>query len=148
VKHPFRIGERNAALDIVSYGRRGAGRPAPFTREQIAQIARTVRRATEVMVKVSGGANTVQGVAAHFKYISRRGELEIETDDGERLMGKEVAAQLIDDWDLDLDALRDNWDNMERGGRRNPKLVHNIILSMPSKTPPARLLAIARQSGW
>ena len=59
-------------------------------------------------------------------------------------MGKGVAAQLVDDWDLDLDALRDNWDTMERGGRRNPKLVHNIILSMPSKTPPARLLAASR----
>lgn len=59
-------------------------------------------------------------------------------------MGKGVAAQLVEDWDLDLDALQDNWDNMERGGRRHPKLVHNIILSMPSKTPPARLLAASR----
>jgi hypothetical protein len=144
VKHAFRIGERNPALDLVSYGRRGAGRPNSFTRDQIAQIARTVRRAPEVMVKVSGGSNTTQGVAAHFQYIGRRGELEIETDDGERLMGKGVAAQLVEDWDLDLDALQDNWDNMERGGRRHPKLVHNIILSMPSKTPPARLLAASR----
>jgi hypothetical protein len=144
VKRTFRIGERNPALDVVSYGRRGSGRPVRFTREQIAQIARTVHRAPEVMVKVSGGANTVHGVAAHFRYIGRRGELEIGTDDGERLMGKEVAAQLVNDWDLDLDALRDNWDSMERGGRRNPKLVHNIILSMPSNTPPARLLAASR----
>ena len=144
MKHPFRIGEPNPALDIVSYGRRGMERPLHFTRAQIEQIARTVHRAPEVMVKVSGGANSTQGVAAHFSYIGRRGELEIETDDGERLMGKEVAAQLVDDWDLDLDALRDNWDTMERGGRRNPKLVHNIILSMPSKTPPARLLAASR----
>jgi hypothetical protein len=146
VKRTFRIGERNPALDIVSYGRRGvAGRPLHFTRDQIAQIARTVRSAPEVMVKVSGGSNTTKGVAAHFQYIGRRGELEIETDDGERLMGKEVAAQLVDDWDLDLDALRDDWDTMERGGRRNPKLVHNIILSMPSKTPPDRLLAASRE---
>jgi hypothetical protein len=145
VKRTFRIGERNPTLDIVSYGRRGgAGRPLHFTREQIAQIARTVRRAREVMVKVSGGSNTTNGVAAHFQYISRRGALEVETDDGERLMGKEVAAQVVDDWDLDLDALRDNWDSRERGGRRNPKLVHNIILSMPSKTPPDRLLAASR----
>ncbi len=145
MRRTFRIGERNPALDIVSYGRRGgAGRPLHFTREQIAQIARTVRHAPEVMVKVSGGSNTTKGVAAHFQYIGRRGELEVETDDGERLMGKEAAAQLIDDWDLDLDALRDDWDSMERGGRRNPKLVHNIILSMPSKTPPARLLAASR----
>ena len=144
MKRTFRFGERNPALDLVSYGRRGAGRPVPFTREQIAQITRTVHRAPEVIVKVSGGANTVQGVAAHFRYVGRRGELEIETDDGERLMGKDVAARLIDDWDLDLDALRNNWASMERGGRRNPKLVHNIILSMPSKMPPARLLAASR----
>ena len=144
MKHPFRIGEPNPALDIVSYGRRGVERPLHFTRAQIEQIARTVHRAPEVMVKVSGGANSTRGVAAHFSYIGRRGELEIETDDGERLLGKEVAAQLVDDWDLDLDALRNNWDTMVRGGRRNPKLVHNIILSMPSKTPPARLFAASR----
>jgi hypothetical protein len=125
----------------VSYGRRGAGRPKSFTGDQIAQIARTVRRAPEVMVKVSGGANTTQGVAAHFQYIGRRGGLEIETDDGDRLQGQDVAVQLVEDWDLDLDALLDNRLSWERGGRRNPKLVHNIILSMPSRTPPARLLA-------
>ncbi len=144
MKHPFRIGERNTALDLVSYGRRGAGRPKSFTRDQIAQIARTVRRAPEVMVKVSGGANTPKGVAAHFSYIGRQGELEIETDDGERLQGKNVAAQLVEDWDLDLAALLDNRLSWERGGRRNPRLVHNIILSMPSKTAPNRLLAASR----
>lgn len=145
VKRPFRIsGERQPALDLVSYGRRGAGRPARFTHEQIAQIARTVHRAPEVMVKVSGGAKSTQGVAAHFQYIGRRGELEIETDDGERLAGKDVAAKLVEDWDLDIDAALDYCASMERGGRRQPKLVHNIILSMPSKTPPARLLAASR----
>ena len=144
MKRPFRISEPNPELDIVSYGRRGTERPLHFTPVQIAQIARTVRGAPEVMVKVSGGANTTEGVAAHFSYIGRRGDLEIETDDGERLVGKEVGAKLIDDWDLDLDALLDNWASMGRGGRRNPKLVHNIILSMPSKTPPARLLAASR----
>jgi HAMP domain-containing protein len=144
VKRLFRIGDPNLELDIVSYGRRGTERPKSFTPDQIAQISRTVRGAPEVMVKVSGGANTTKAVAAHFGYIGWRGELEIETDDGERLIGKDVAAQLVDDWDLDLDVLSDNWDNMERGGRRNPKLVHNIILSMPSDTPPARLLAASR----
>jgi hypothetical protein len=144
VKHAFRIGKRNAAIDLVSYGRRGAGRPESFTLDQIAQIARTVRGAPEVMVKVSGGANTTEGVAAHFGYIGRQRELEIETDDGELLVGKEVGAKLIDDWDVDLDALRDNWASMERGGRRKPKLVHNIILSMPSNTSPNRLLSASR----
>jgi len=138
----FRLSrEGEGMFDIVSYGRRGPGRPTRFTREQIEQIARTVRRAPEVMVKVSGGAKTEHGAVAHFQYISRQGGLEVETDDGERLLGKDVAAKLFDDWDLDIDAALNRWRAMERGGRRQTKLVHNIILSMPTGTSPGRLLA-------
>jgi hypothetical protein len=144
-RHVFRLNrEREAAFDIVSYGRRGPGQPTRFTREQIEQIARTVRRVPEVMVKVSGGAKTTRGAEAHFQYISRQGELEVETDDGERLQGKDVAAKLVEDWDLEIDAGLNRWRVMERGGRRQTKLVHNIILSMPSKTSPERLLAASR----
>ena len=93
------------------------------------------------MVKVSGGGNSARAVAAHFEYISRCGELEIETDDGELLQGKGAGAKLIDDWDLDIDAMLDRSRYQERGGRvAQPKLVHNIILSMPAGTPPERLL--------
>jgi len=74
----------------------------------------------------------------------RQGELEVETDDGERLQGKDVAAKLVEDWDLDIDVALDRWRAMERGGRRQTKLVHNIILSMPSGTSPERLLAASR----
>ena len=147
VRHAFRAGgDREPAFDFVSYGRRGPGRPVRFTAEQIAQIARTVGRAPEVMVKVSGGGKTTGAVAAHFEYIDRHGELEIETDDGERLQGKDVAARLVENWDLDLDAALDRWDRMERGGRvAQPKLVHNIVLSMPAGTSPSRLLAASRE---
>jgi hypothetical protein len=139
-------GDRDPAFDLVSYGRRGSGRPARFTPEQIAQIARTVGRAPEVMVKVSGGGKTTGAVAAHFRYIDRHGELDIETDDGERLQGKDVAVKLVEDWDLDLDAALDRWDRMERGGCvAQPKLVHNIVLSMPAGTSPSRLLAASRE---
>ena len=141
----FRLNrEREAAFDMVSYGRRGPGQPTRFTREQIEQIARTVRRAPEVMVKVSGGAKTTRGAVAHFQYISRQGELDVETDDGERLQGKDIAAKLVEDWDLDIDAALNRWRAMERGGRRQTKLVHNIILSMPSGTSPGRLQAASR----
>lgn len=75
-RHVFRLNrEREAAFDIASYGRRGPGRPAHFTRDQVEQIARTERRAPEVVVKVSGGAKTTRGTVAHFRYISRQGEL-------------------------------------------------------------------------
>jgi len=144
-RHVFRLNREGEGLfDIVSYGRRGRERPARFTREQIEQITRTVRRVPEVMVKVSGGAKTTRGAEAHFQYISRQGELEVETDDGERLQGKEVAEKLVEDWDLEIDAGLNRWRAMERGGRRQTKLVHNIILSMPSGTSPERLLAASR----
>lgn len=144
-KHVIRIGDEERLLDIVSYGRRGPGHPARFTHGQVAQIARTVRRAPEVMVKVSGGGNTTGAVTAHFRYISRRGELEIETDDGERLWGQEAAAKFVDDWDLDIDEILDRGQWESRGGRvPKPKLVHNIVLSMPFGTPPAKLLKASR----
>lgn len=101
----------------MSYGRRGPGRPERFAPEQVGQIARTVRRAPEVMVKVSGGGNSLGAVAAHFRYITRKGTLEVETDSGERITGVEVGHDLVEDWDLDIDLAIDRWDRME-GGRR------------------------------
>ena len=38
---------RDPTLDIVSYGRRGPGSPRAFSREQVEQIGRTVRRTPE-----------------------------------------------------------------------------------------------------
>lgn len=145
-KHPFRIrGDREPALDIVSYGRRGPGHPERFTPAQVAQVARTVRRVPEALVKVSGGGTTPGAVIAHLKYITRRGQLEIETDDGERHRNSEVPTSLVEDWDLELDAAIDRWDYAARGGRvKQPKLVHNIVLSMPAGTSPTRLLAASR----
>ncbi|HXZ60517.1 MAG TPA: relaxase/mobilization nuclease domain-containing protein [Steroidobacteraceae bacterium] len=146
-KHPFRIGGNcKPALDLVSHGRRGPGRPERFTSEQVAQIARTVRRAPEVMVKVSGGGNSLGAVAAHFRYVTRKGTVELERDDGERVIGGGVARDLVDDWDLEIDLAMDEWDRMTGGRRASAaKLVHNIVLSMPVGTPPQKLLAASRE---
>ena len=142
----FRVGgDRQPALDIVSYGRRGPGQPERFTPEQVAQIARTVRRTPEVMVKVSGGGSTPGAVAAHFQYVSRTGELDMETGDGDHVQGKDDVKSLVEDWGLDLDAMTDRDNYRMRGGRTpTPKLVHNIVLSMPARTPPGKLLAASR----
>jgi hypothetical protein len=48
-------------LDIASFGRRGP--EAKLTPSEVALIARTARRVPEVMIKVSGGARTLQGLA-------------------------------------------------------------------------------------
>jgi hypothetical protein len=54
------------------------------------------------MVKVSGGARDATGAKTHFDYIDRHGRLGMETDDGRERTGKDVGAELIADWNLDL----------------------------------------------
>ena len=119
-------------LDIASFGRRGP--ETKLTPSEVASIARTARRVPEVMIKVSGGARTLQGVGAHFDYIGRKGLNEIETDMGEGLMERGFEKDLMLDWDLDLDVLRRHTDRAVAHGRKPPKLVHNLIFSMPKGT--------------
>jgi hypothetical protein len=130
-------------LDVFSHGRLPSGL-RQFSPSQIAQIARTVRRTPEVMVKVTGGGKSGGAVAAHFAYISRKGELEIETDDGRHVTGKEDTRALLDDWHLDLIAGQYRWDPKTAPDARRVKLVHNIVFSMPPPTPPAKVLAAAK----
>jgi hypothetical protein len=129
-------------LDIASFGRRGP--ETKLTPSEVALIARTARRVPEVMIKVSGGARTLQGVGAHFDYIGRKGLNEIETDMGERLMERGFEKDLMLDWDLDVDVLRRHTDRAIARSRKGPKLVHNVIFSMPRGTPSDKLAAAVR----
>jgi hypothetical protein len=129
-------------LDIASFGRRGP--EARLTPSEVAYVARTARRAPEVMIKVSGGARTLQGVGAHFDYIGRNGLNEIDTDMGEKLMERGLEKDLMLDWDLDLDVLRRHTDRAVVQGRKPLKLVHNLIFSMPKGTPSDKLAAAVR----
>jgi Relaxase/Mobilisation nuclease domain len=132
-------GSSPVLLDIVSYGRGGK----PLTPPQKEHIARTVRRVPEVMVKVSGGARTVAGVEQHMDYIGREGKLGLEADTGEHLDGKGFERQLTEDWDLDLEAHESPQRSIR--GRKPPKLVHNIIFSMPPGTPSDKVLRAVRK---
>src|SRR5258708_5014389 len=89
-KRAFRIREGEPLLDIVSYGRGGLREASGgLTPAQVDQIRRTIRRAPEVVVKVLPRAsNDLKAVSKHLDYIGRKGELELETDDGERLGGQ------------------------------------------------------------
>ncbi len=132
-------------LEIVSHGRRGPGERLHLTPSQVEQIARTVRRTPEVIVKVSGGARDAGGAKAHVDYIDRHGRLGIETDEGYELGGKGAGAALVDDWNLDLS--KGQYRPRPAPGERDPrpKVVHHLVLSMPGRTPPDAVLAAARR---
>jgi hypothetical protein len=132
-------------LDIASYARRGPGRRDRLTPAEIAHISRTVRRVPEVVVKVlSRDSNKFASVAKHLNYIGRRGELELETDDGDRIKDKDLGDQLMDAWDLDLDEHRRQSDLASAGGRAPPRLVYKLMFSMPPGTPAQGVLTAAR----
>jgi len=132
-------------LDIASYGRRGPADRVHLTQKEIQLLSRTVRRTPEVMVKVlTQGGRDLNAVGRHLRYLSRRGELEIETDGGERLSGEGVEQKLVEDWDLDLDEVRQSKELRPCPRNLRPKLVHKVVLSMPAGTPPDRLLSGAQ----
>ena len=136
--------EGRPLLDVGSDARRGSGRRDRLSPEEMALIGRTVRRTPEVMVKVlAKDSNNLRSVARHLNYIGRQGNLELETDDGDRLQGRDAGQRLVENWDLDLD--QDRRDSRLSAGRgRVPKLVHKIMLSMPPGTPANGVLEAAR----
>jgi hypothetical protein len=128
-------------LDIASFGRGGGRVLTPALRQQ---IALTVSRAPEVMIKVTGGARNLAGVGRHFDYIGRQGTLDVELDTSDYVRPKGIDKLLVEDWDLDLEVHAGPSARSVRAPSKPVKLVHNIIFSMPARTPPDKVLRAVR----
>ena len=139
---PSRIPE-GRLFDLVSHVRRGPGWRNRLSPAQIQQIARIVARTPEVMVKVlPAGANSVASVRRHLAYVGRQGDVELLTDDGQRLQDRDAASDLIGDWDLELAECQSGLGGLQ--GQRAPKLVHKLVFSMPAGTPADKVLVATR----
>lgn len=101
--------------------------------------ATVVRRAPQVMVKVTGGGRGMKAIAAHFRYISKNGRLEIEDQRGETMRGKDTLHDLADEWRFGGSLIPDD---AEPGHRRE---AFNIMLSMPRGTDPLAVQLAARE---
>ena len=109
-------------------------RRAAAVRERIEATA--IRRAPQVMVKVTGGGRGMKAIAAHFRYISKHGRLDIEDERGETLRGKEALRELADDWRLGGTRIDEISDRRE---------AFNIMLSMPRGIDPLTVQRAARE---
>lgn len=112
----------------------GARRRATAIRRRIE--ATVVRRAPQVMVKVTGGGRGMKAIAAHFRYISKNGRLDIEDERGQKMNGKDALRELVDDWRLGGTPIDD------LGPRRE---AFNIMLSMPRGIDPLIVQRAARE---
>ncbi|MFP8835889.1 relaxase/mobilization nuclease domain-containing protein [Hydrogenophaga sp. XSHU_21] len=118
-------------------GASGAHQRANAIRQRIE--ATVVRRAPQVMVKVTGGGRSMAAIAAHFRYISKNGRLEIEDQRGETLQGKDSLHHLADEWRMGGARIPDD---AAPGQRRE---AFNIMLSMPRGTDPLIVQRAARE---
>jgi hypothetical protein len=109
-------------------------RKAAVIRQRI--VATVVRRAPQVMVKVTGGGRGMGAIAAHFKYISKNGKLSIEDDRCVVRDGKEAMHDLVEQW-------RHRGSLIDEVGYRREAF--NIMLSMPHGTDAQTVLKAARE---
>jgi hypothetical protein len=100
------------------------------------RIAATLRRAPEVMVKVTGGGRGMKAIAAHFRYISKNGRLPIEDDRGAIERGKDAVREIERQWQF-------GGTHIEAVGHRREAF--NIMLSMPRGTDPLAVQRAARE---
>lgn len=92
------------------------------------QLARTLRRTPEVMVKITNKASSAQGIGAvrrHLRYISRNGQVDLEDQNGDKISGVDALRDLTKTWQLG------GWGIPDTSTRRE---VFNILLSMPPGT--------------
>lgn len=112
---------RRAEWDIPDQA--APGRLTPAMR---AKLERIVRRAPEVMVKITGRTKGVAHLKSHLAYITRNGELDGETEQGAALTGRAGLKDLQQRWEDDA--------GLDHRRRRDGSLSINIILSMPAGT--------------
>ena len=110
------------------------GQRAAAIRQRIR--ATVVRRAPQVMVKVTGGGRGMAAIAAHFRYISKSGRLEFEDDRGITREGKEALHDLAEQW-------RHGGSFIDETSHRREAF--NIMLSMPGGTDPLIVQRAARE---
>ena len=97
-----------------------------------ARIEATVlRKAPQVMVKVTGGGRGMAAIAAHLRYISKNGRLDIEDDRGQTVRGKGAVREIADEWRFSGSLIEDV------SARRE---AFNIMLSMPRGSADASIV--------
>lgn len=87
-------------------------------------IQSVIRKAPEVMVKITGSSDGLASVKHHLEYISRNGDVELQNENGESILG---AAGVRD--------LREQLKASQIPNESNKREFLHVIFSMPKETP-------------
>lgn len=124
LRPPVRMRRARLASAVLRVGRGGDAGAAR------AKLERMVRRAPEVMVKITGRTRDGGHLQRHLDYITRNGKLVLEGPDGERLVGRTEVQALAEDWRAELAVVK---------SRGDAPVSLSIILSMPAGVDPGRV---------
>ena len=123
--------EAENALETALGGK--VRRKSNNTRGLKSKAGRVAKGSTEVMLKISSfgsSANVVPdgltSVKGHLQYISRNGDVELETERGEILASREDVKSLAREWKQEFDDTRRH---------KQQRDTMHMILSMPEGTP-------------
>jgi hypothetical protein len=96
-----------------------------------ARIQGILRRAPQVMVKVTGGGRGMRAIAAHLRYIGKNGRLPMEDDQGREQDGKDTVRDIADEW---------RWGGSPIPEHSMRREAFNVMLSMPRGTASAQVV--------
>jgi hypothetical protein len=107
---------------------KGSGTKTTTERAQAVRdrLTRTVRKVPEVMVKITSSCKGMIQIGRHIDYISRKGQIELEDQDGLVVTGKEQLKELKAEWRIG--------GAEEIGEDSNRRDTLNIVFSMPAHT--------------
>ncbi|MDO4997334.1 MAG: traS protein [Neisseria sp.] len=127
------VKKRDSNLPIFPWGKKSSVKQGCG----LVNLKAAAQKHPEVMVKIpkrmSKNSNGIKGIRSHLEYISRNGQITVETQSGEKLEGSKSIKEFIHEWG-----------NLGIPERSQYREALNIVLSMPSGTPPNAVLNAAR----
>lgn len=114
--------DRARARSGVSPSPSGGVKFSPSAKQKNA--ASVIRKAPEVMVKITGSSSGLATVKHHIDYISRNGDVELTNESGESLQGRE-----------DLKALQQQLKASQVPNESSKREFLHVLFSMPPGTP-------------
>jgi Relaxase/Mobilisation nuclease domain len=114
-----------------------------------------VRNSPQVVVKITGGGSDMKRIGSHIDYIARGGkykkkgeeELELETEEGLVVRGKEARAMLKEQWQMagaPIPSEAHEFIGSDGKVKKPRREALNVILSMPAGVDREKVKAAAR----
>jgi hypothetical protein len=114
------------------YRKSSSGSKQPYT-PTINDMLQTASRKTQAIFKISSYGKGLHKIAAHLNYISRRGKLELEDQDGNKLLSLQEQKQILKSWSPDF------------GDNPRSRDTMHIVLSTPPGTDREKAFNAAKE---